>query len=660
MLRWDGLAPFAYLAGMNAPTLPLILTGVGPGTITGTYTAYLRFVDDRGNFSNLSPISLPITVSNVGSIVYLNVQPAPGDPKIVRRQILRNTSGQAATYYVEIDTTDLNSVTFTGTMTDAVLATQPSQSILDVQGNILANRHNPPPSHKTALAHHLGRMFAAVEFIYSQGAAKVAFGSNQVAGVGTEWTTAMVGRFLYVQGAVNSYQIAAVDPINQVLTLAGFYLDATDNFAVYAIRPAPAERKLVYYSEAGQPESWPPINALTVQDDGDEITGLMTKGSFIYILEKRHIYRFTFQSDPATDGYLFLSSLRGCLNNRCWVVVEDVAYMLDEQGIHAFGGGADDEPISTVIQDIFRQGPAFDSPYRINWKARDLFHCVHFPQQETIRWFVCLSGHYMPRHAVALNYRQKRWWIEEYAIPIGASALGLLGGQPQVFLGADSRRVLALWQGTLDGPDPAKGTVRGTVSSATLDTFTDGLASFPSVGVVGNPVSIVAGTGAGQQRIVRSISGKTVKLTQPWLTLPDTTSVYQLGGIQWRYETGWFRFLLSEEFIERRIAVVFQPTPSQATMTLRLFFDFSPTPVAWKQNLSLAEGNGVSVQDGSGDLLVDLTKPSGYIQKRFPGHREFYIDGPRYVTVQLSGVTGADPQKVYLISLDAAGQASAR
>jgi hypothetical protein len=652
VLRWDGLKPSAEVAGMSAPTVAPTIAASGTGTINGSYTAYLRFVDDLGNVSNLSPISNTLTATLASTITYTNVQ-IPTDPKVKRRQLLRSTAGQAATYYVDVDSTDITATTFQSTKTDSQLNVGEAVPILDPSDNsIFANRHNPPPNYKIAIVNHLGRMFMAGELDYTQGSCKVTFGSATVQGVGTEWLNALVGRLIYVVGARQSYQIATIDETNQTLTLTEVYQDATDYLAPYAIRPAPAERKLVYYSEAGLPESWPPTNALSVQDDGDEITGLMVKGSFVYIVERRHVYRFTFQEDPALDGFLFLSSKRGCLNPRSFVVVEDIAYMLDEQGIHAFSG-ADDKPISTTIQDVFRPS---DSPYRINWKEKRFFHCCHFPQQETIRWYVSMAGDYLPQHAIAYNYRLERWWIEEYSRPIGSSCTGLYLGQQQVFLGSDGRSVMALWQGLLDGPQEEGATVRGTVTSCGLTSITDATATFPSTGVVNNPVVIAEGRGAGQRRNVSSVSGQTIYVDEPWLILPDTTSVYQLGGIQWHYTSAWFRFVLSEQYIERRVATLVEPTLNDARMTLQVFVDFANTPISWQASMTSEEGGGVQSTAGGTDLLIDMKKTSGYAQKRMAGNREFFTDGPRYTQLKLSGVTSRDAQRVYFVAFDAVTQ----
>jgi len=69
-LRWDGLTGVADTAGVLAPTAaPVLSANNYPGQIVGDYNAYVRFVDQYGNVSNLSPISNDITAqSSTGTI----------------------------------------------------------------------------------------------------------------------------------------------------------------------------------------------------------------------------------------------------------------------------------------------------------------------------------------------------------------------------------------------------------------------------------------------------------------------------------------------------------------------------------------------------------------------------------------------------------------
>jgi hypothetical protein len=655
---------------------PIVITSPGHGLMTGTTvkiagvggnttanSIWIITVIDANNFSlnnssgNATYSGGGIWTAGVAALVYSNVQ-SPQDAKIVRRQLLRNTDGEATTFYVDIDTYDLTSTTFTTTANDTTLAAGIAVPLLDTQGLPLANTHQPPPNWKAVLAHHLDRMFLAVQYDYKQGMVKAFFGGSSVQGVGTEFTTGMVGRFLYVTGATQTYQIVLVDTGNQILWLDKPYADPPDNFASYAIQPPPAERRLVYFSEAGLPESWPPTNALSIQEDGDEMTALMAKGSFVFIIERRHIYRLTFQTDPLVDGGVFLAANRGCVNHRCWVDVEGTAYMLDEQGIHSFDGG-DTQPVGSPIQQIFRPGE--NVQYQINWNASPYFHAVHYSRQQTIRWFVALSGSDLPRHALAFNYRLQRWWIEEFRIPIGASCSGFMRTIPVVFLGGPFRQVLAYWQNYLDGPDPAAGTVRGMVTSSGLLSISDSLATYAASGIVGSPVAIVDGTGKGQMRQIVSVTGQTLGIDLPWSVMPDTTSVYQIGAIQYQYRCSWFPFLVDEEWNERRFQLVFETTFNPGTLDMRLMDDFSNVPVQWVGAMPSGEGDGISFSPvDPGSLVVDLTRPSGVVQKQFGDEKEMYWDGVRYGQCEIGGFTNRDPVIIYQITFDGVTRAGGK
>lgn len=651
MQVWDGISAATQPAGLIAPTTALTLAASGVGAITGSYLGYVRFLDAAGNLSDLSPVSAVAVAAASLTFTYTNVPIPSGQAKVVRRQLLRNTAGEAATFYVALDTTDLTSTTFAESLTDAQLLAQTAVPLFDGSGFPLANSNGPPPPFKTVVASHLGRMFAAVERGYTQGGVIVTNGSIFVFGVNTEWTNSFTNRFLYVVGASQPYQIVGTNVLSQFMQLTVPYADPSDQFAAYGIRPAPAERRLVYYSEAGLPQSWPVINAIELTEDGDELTGLMSMSSFLYFVERRHIYRFTFQSDPGQDGFTFLAAVRGCVNNRCWVVVEDTAYMLDEAGIHAFQNG-ESKPISNPIQTLFLPEGSATS---INWQASDLFHASWAPAEEVVRWFVCLSGEYLPRHAICFDYRDERWWIEEFPRPVACSATGTYKGARRVYLGHNGNKTSMLGVSTLDGPDPSAGSTRGRVTSASLYQLTDALGNWPGVGLIGWPVIIVSGRGEGQRRTIYQVVGQTLYVRDPWIILPDATSVYQLGGVPWEYFSSWFRWIATDEQLEpRRLEALYEPMTKPSTMTLQVFKDFGNAPIVWKMTQSATKAEGMASTSGSADLIIDMTTPSGFAQQRIDGHKELNVAGFRYLALRLLGVSGDGQQQIYQLSIDGA------
>ncbi len=596
-------------------------------------------------------------VNGVSTIMYSNV-PTTADPQVVRRQILRNTDGQFSTYYVDIDTTDLTSTSFSSTRTDPFLSAQEAAPLLDTFLQPLANTRYVAPTHKTTLASQLGRLFLTGQYDETRGSVMVTAGSAVVTGVGTDWRAGLAGRALYVVGAKNNYQILSVDVANQTLTLtadglvASPYKDVTDNFAMYSIRPFPAERNLVYYTPAGQPESWPPSQALAIQEDEDEIIGATARGSFLYIIKKRHIYKLTFQVDPAKDGAVFLSCNRGCVNNRCWTLVDNDLYMLDEGGIHKFDSSGQSQKISGEISEIFRPGSLYK--YSLNWRASRYWFSVLYRPQQTIRWFVTMEGDYLPRHALCYDYELSRWWIERYPFQVGGACAGDIKLQPQTFLSGESAKTYSMWSGSSDVAQTDQGTVRGVPTSVGVNWLSDSAAIFSTSGIgsaINAPLTITDGVGKGQTRRVVAATATQLTVDMPWTVLPTTKSTYQVGGVVWNWKSTWWRLAVADSMADRSIEVLFLTAQHPCTMDMRTRQDFS-TPDVQKLSITSAQGGGVRSDSGLPDKVVDLTKASGVVLVRVPGTRERFTDGRRYLQLELAGVTNKDRESVFEIIVE--------
>lgn len=645
VLRWDGLSNAAQTAGITPPdpaTVPVI-AGSGSGGITGAYRAYVRFVAEDGRLSNLSTVSAEVTVNAIGQIDYSNL-PAASQFGVSRRQLLRNTDGQYDVFYVDVDTIDLTSTTLTGFSTDAQLAAGESVTLLDSAGNSLANRFTPPPNTKPFLAYHLGRMWLAGEATYAEGSIRVEQGKNVVTGVATEWQSTFAGRRLYVQGQPRTYDIDTCDPLAQTITLVDSYEGDTDIFAQYAIKPQPADAQALYFSEAGLPEAWPATNGFAMPEDGDDVTGMREFGSFLLIFKRRRMYRLTAQTDPGDDGFLFFAIGRGCVNHRCHVVVDEMLYSLDEGGVFRTGGGDQTDPLSDSIQNLFRK----NEDGAVNWAASRYFHCSHSPAEEQIRWFVAFRGEYLPRHALCFHYKTGKWWIEEYATPIGCSLLGRIGrptnawndAGEQLYFGGVAGELYASG-GECDGIPSQGATNRGKVTAAGGDTLTDSSAAFDQ-DWVNVPVCITGGRGKGQQRVVVGATGTTLRVGETWSIRPDTTSTYQVGGIRYRYTGGRLRYAPGDERQARNIEVQFEPVGSKLTADLRINHDFSEVPRILGRNVGTGQTTGAKATTGDPAWVIDLSKPNGQIWQRLDGHREGDTDGPRLMRIQVEGVSGPE------------------
>lgn len=594
-------------------------------------------------------------ISGSNKITYSGLD-VPQDEQIERRQILRNASGNLATFYVDVDTYDLTSTSIESYRADSSLTGQTAVPLFDGSGVDLAvSRFGIPPNDLHSMLHVNGRMFFVGDTQYSQGAVSVTFGSKTVTGVGTEWKAVFSGRVLHVDG-VDGVLVESVDVLNQTLTLSDGYPGATAAFAAYRIRSLDDRRRTVAWSEVGIPDAVPAVNALIVNSDQSlgDITGMFRLGSLLYLGETDRTHVLSFLRNPAPqgaggDGSVFHRTYRGMVNQRCVVIVEDMAYLLDHEGVHQFAGN-DDTPISMPIQDIFDRLGVYD--FKVRWEHEQNFHAVHDGFQQVIRFFITLGVGRYPQHCLCYAYRTQRWWIEEYPFPITSSVEGEINGEPVVFVGSTANRIFVLGQGTLDGVDASDGnTHNGTVTGAAVDSITVSGATFSS-SLVGYPIVITSGTGIGQRRTVRAVSGTTLFVDIPWSRQPDTTSKFTLGGIQWYWKSRTFRFAPVASENEREVQVNAKTGHAGGGLRLRMFVNESTTPENWAIR---AEMNGVKTLKGDPNAVFDVTKADGFWTLRFDGARQTNLDGERLVEFQLDGVQGETQQRIYSVRADGVG-----
>jgi hypothetical protein len=658
-LGWDGFVEnVKYEAGLVtiwsrnhrlASSAQIVIQGVdadvpnGVPIVNGTWTIDVVDANSftlRGLFLAAGTYKTGGTWTYGSLLMFYNNVPIPTDPKIVRRQLLRNLEGNANVFYVDIDTTDLLSSSFSSGRSDEDLATSDAVPIQFDDREPNSQRYYPPPSHKLAVAAYAGRIWATADLVYSTGNVQVTFGSQIVSGIGTQWTAAMAGRLLYVDGALPQ-PISQVVTTSQMLVLETPYKGPSQTISFYSIRPAPIERRLVYFSEPSLPEAWPPWNAFALPESSDEIVGLFVLRSFLFVAKERNIYKFSYRQDPGTDGYVWPVAARGCINNRCYAQVESTYYLLDEQGIYMFDG--DTATPLDGAQYLFK--PDTTSAFRVDWTTdRTLWSCVHDPAHHAIRWFVDFVGKPPLTHAICYDYRREQWWLEQFQEAVSASALAVISGYRQPALGTTARRVYCHGQGTLDGISEAvPGTLSGTATAGDTLSLTDATANFPS-NLAGVPVAIVSGTGAGQAGVISSNSATTIVPLDPWLIAPDATSTYQVGGVAWQWKSGWRQITDDEAENPRDLEFVFQP--ATGLVNAGVYHDHSSTPESWAESI---QRDGVMISQGTPDITIDLSEPRGYAIHRMSGHRDPYGFGHRYTAMGLVGVQGIAAHRIYQV-----------
>jgi len=132
-------------------------------------------------------------------------------------------------------------------------------------------------------------------------------------------------------------------------------------------------------------------------------------------------------------------------------------------------------------------------------------------------------------------------------------------------------------------------------------------------------------------------------VVQPWDPPLDATSVYQIGGIQWLWRSGWFRYVDEEDDNPRDVEVVFKPLVNPSFMNVLLYYDHALTPRVWSRTITQ---DGIQTVDGSPIIGVDLTQTLGWGRQRISGHGSAYSFADRFVSFEMGGVQSGEPVRV--------------
>jgi hypothetical protein len=654
--RWDGQTALAEDAGVTSPsTVCTVAALTTAGTIWGAYKVYCRYVDDAGipgNFSALTSLTLTTGTKTTG-FRYTNV-PQPGG-RATKTEVWRNTRGQFITYYRDV--ADAGAVA-TSVRTDGTLVNQQAIRYLTPEGWPNAMRFTQPPDWASVVESYQNRSWWGVPVDYDVGDCTASTTTTYVRITGARLTQQMVGRTLFASG-LKGTKISSVDS-NTSLTLTakpavGF--GSVGNW--YSISTSAAKQNTVQFSEADEPESCPTTNALTLQEDGDRLTGELALGPYLFLLKQRHIYQVSTAGDPRRDAIAMLAAKRGCLNQRCFAKVQGAAFILDQQGCYLFDGS---EPVSvsSAIEDWWRE--------RVNWSASRWFHLEHSPEEHTIRCIVAVDEDWWPQDVFAFDYQLGQWHHERYPYKLGASALVPIDGQDRALVAMENS-VAVISEGVLDGPSPGLGahdktllsvsqTTRGTVTAADTTTITASAADLDfskwhaSPQSVGAPLYVLDADGDYQARRIASINATSTTITvqNAFGTTPAVGNRFQIGGIQ--YEAKWGAFSLPEEEVQqtRRILLRFKPLSRTGKVNVRKYFNHST--VVETAHIAYSDNVGMEVKAGSGNMQFNLERDEGVLQTRFDDG--FDPSGPaqRSIEVELKGVSGEQRAEFYELRID--------
>ena len=180
----------------------------------------------------------------------------------------------------------------------------------------------------------------------------------------------------------------------------------------YGVSTSGEAANTLFYSEYDEFESCPDLNEIPIQNNQrstDSLTALVPYGSMLLAMQHAHTYSLTYNTDPSVDGAIQMLTHRGCINQRCWDMDNNVFYAVDESGIYTMDRSGNIQEISAPFREWF-------TSELIDYSKRDAFFLTVCPKTHILRFFCCLTTMPEDTPAFALCYDtdRKTWWSEYY------------------------------------------------------------------------------------------------------------------------------------------------------------------------------------------------------------------------------------------------------
>jgi hypothetical protein len=368
-----------------------VLKPVMTAALKGKYWAAIRYVDDTAEDAG-GPIPSSITAladieldTNGGSISWSWTNTGI-ETRADKIELWRTTADQGLVLY-RVASLSRSSTSYTDTFSDAELinterTNYAAMPITLPNGQLNARRFTPPPQNKSAIVMFQDRAWYGVD---------------------------VPGRK---------------------------YNGSTDSAA--------AEPNALYFSEADEPEAVPESNQIIIQENvkgQDKITALMPFGGGMVVFQERHCYRLSYVAQPLIDANITLIGQRGCLNQRCWDVYDNVAYVADGAGMYMLDG-ANAVPISDAIDNYWTDDI-------IHFGSSKWFFVRVDPVTRVVRFFHSVSAG-RPDRALCFHPITKAWWVEVYAQTFAGAECLTTNGRQRMIAGAQNGNLYLFDSGSQD------------------------------------------------------------------------------------------------------------------------------------------------------------------------------------------------------------------
>lgn len=436
--------------------------------LNGVYLCGIRYVDDTpssrggpvaGSMSDL--VEVDCTPGTKSITWTLPTSPSDGTPnRIAKIELWRSTADQSSTLY-KVTEFAVGSIpaTYEDALPDFLLVrgatARETYFVRAVQVTASGSGYSSPPTVTASGGNpQVAATFKAVLLGTSVDSVTVASPGSGYAspptltfsGSGSGATaTAVMGRvfipsaddpndvlpILTADGFPSAYRYGVPPPQMSVICMF-------QDRAWYAVDTTGASPNAIYFSEVDEPESVPNEYQVIVQQNGrepDKITGLIPLAAALYVAQTKNLYRLTNSGNPLTGAAIDYIGQRGLVNDRCWDILEGVAYAVDYAGMYAFSG-QQIEPISDPVATYW-------SEHLFDWDKQTWFFVRADDRERVVRFYYApaSSGSAYPTAALCYSVVTRAWWREEYAMPVSAACTLRVNGDPATVLGGATQLI---------------------------------------------------------------------------------------------------------------------------------------------------------------------------------------------------------------------------
>jgi hypothetical protein len=429
------------------------------------------------------------------------------------------------------------------------------------------------------------------------------------------------------------------------MTLSSVYTGGTTTNTITVVASAP---DTLYWSRAGYPESFKPSDwaRRVLQNQSDVPAGMISQHNALILCGQRTIRVLDYSIDPASGQINQIPSEMGLWNQHCLIEAGGKIYGWGRTGVWSLDGLLPQHlsrPIDTTVE------ADFDASYS------ERFHGIYDPRERVLLWFYVASGETKPRRAICYDLDRQIWSTRTFRQEIMCSTL-VAGTTNTVraFVGDSYGTSWYLTADRFDGVPLALvnsgGAYTGVLTVATTGAtnhFIYVSQALPTGSSDYGPDNldgcILYNPTTDEECLIYANTADRLEVDGSFSSPPTIGTELYVGSFEWKMRTKWADGQgMQTKKRPSYLMVRKVPGTNIGKLKVRIYEDFSTTPMAFTLDSDDTFPDGVSWTNGATYASVDLDGGSGDGIAFVP----LSANWKRVISAEVSSVRPDDPLKL--------------